>query len=114
MDARAPSLACFSHRDEREHSVAQPLTLYVCHIDEGGPKPHACRRAHEALRAAGHSYEKVIFDRGHLFGLFTKGRRPKLKELSGQEKLPVLQLPDGTTIAGSSNIIAWVKTNAPG
>jgi glutathione S-transferase len=54
-----------------------------------------------------------MFDRGHLFALFTKGRRPKLKELSGQEKLPVLQLPGGTTIAGSSNIIAWANTNAP-
>jgi glutathione S-transferase len=89
------------------------LTLYVCHIDDGGPRPHACRRAHEALRAQGHSYEKVIFARGHYFGLFTKGRRPELKELSGQEKLPVLQLPDDTTISGSSGIIAWAEDNAP-
>jgi len=89
------------------------LTLYVCHIDDGGPRPHACRRAHEALRAHGHSYEKVIFARGHYFGLFTKGRRPELKELSGQEKLPVLQLPDDTTISGSSRIIAWAEDKAP-
>lgn len=89
------------------------LTLYVCHIDDRGPRPHACRRAHEALRAAGHSYEGVIFDRGHRFGLFTKGRRPALKRMSGQEKLPVLQLPDGSTIAGSRKIIAWARENAP-
>ena len=89
------------------------LTLYVCHIDEGGPKPHACRRAHEALRANGHSYEKVIFARGRPFGIFTKGRRPELKEMSGQEKLPVLQLPDGTMISGSANIIAWTEQNSP-
>ena len=93
--------------------MAENLTLYVCHIDDGGPRPHACRRAHEALRAAGHDYEKVIFDRGHLFGLFTKGRRPELKELSGQEQLPVLRFPDGTTIAGASNIVAWARTHAP-
>jgi predicted enzyme related to lactoylglutathione lyase len=90
------------------------LTLYVCHIDDGGPKPHACRRAHEALRAAGHDYETVIFGKGHRFGLFTTGRRPRLKEISGQEKLPVLQWPDGTTIAGSGNIVAWAKANRPG
>ncbi|HEX2706838.1 MAG TPA: glutathione S-transferase N-terminal domain-containing protein [Solirubrobacterales bacterium] len=85
------------------------LTLYVCHIDEGGPRPHACRRTQEALRANGHTYEKVIFARGHYFGLFTKGRRPELKALSGQEKLPVLVLEDGTTISGSAKIIAWAE-----
>jgi predicted enzyme related to lactoylglutathione lyase len=90
------------------------LTLYVCHIDEGGPRPHACRRAQEALRAAGHDYEKVIFARGHLFGLFTKGRRPELKRISGQEQLPVLQLRDGMTIAGGSSIVAWARSNRPG
>jgi predicted enzyme related to lactoylglutathione lyase len=89
-------------------------TLYVCHIDDGGPKPHACRRAHEALREAGHDYESVVFAKGHRFGLFTTGRRPKLKEISGQEKLPVLQLADGTTIAGSKNIVAWARAHPPG
>jgi hypothetical protein len=89
------------------------LTLYVCHIDEGGPKPHACRRAHEALRDAGHDYDKVVFARGRPFGLFTTGRRPELKQMSGQEKLPVLAFPDGKTIAGGSTIVQWAKQNAP-
>ena len=93
--------------------MREPLTLYVCHIDEGGPRPHACRRTQEALRANGHSYQKVIFDRGHYFGLFTKGRRPELKKRSGQEKLPVLEFGDGTTICGSSRIIAWANEHAP-
>jgi predicted enzyme related to lactoylglutathione lyase len=88
-------------------------TLYVCHIDDGGPKPHACRRAHEALREAGHDYESVVFAKGHRFGLFTKGRRPRLKEISGQEKLPVLALPDGTTISGSKSIVAWARSHPP-
>jgi hypothetical protein len=93
--------------------MAPKLKLYVCHIDDRGPRPHACRRAHEALREAGHAYETEIFDKGHYFGLFTKGRRPELKQLSGQEKLPVLQWPDGTTIAGSANIVAWARANPP-
>jgi glutathione S-transferase len=92
---------------------AQKLTLYVCHIDEGGPPPHACKRAQRALRAAGHDFEKVVYGTGIPFGLFTKGRRPELKAISGQEKLPVLRLPGGSTISGSANIIAWAKRNAP-
>jgi len=89
------------------------LTLYVCHIDEGGPKPHACRRSQQALRDAGHDFEKIVFGKGIPFGLFTKGRRPELKEMSGQEQLPVLRLPDGSTVNGSSKIVAWAKANAP-
>ena len=88
------------------------LTLYVCHIDEGGPKPHACRRAQNALRAEGHDFEKVIFAKGIPFGLFTTGRRPELKAMSGQEKLPVMKLPDGSFVNGSANIIAWARSNS--
>ena len=89
------------------------MTLFVCHIDDGGPPPHACKRTQRALRDAGHDFEKVIFARGIPFGLFTTGRRPALKEISGQEKLPVLRLPDGTTVSGSANIIAWARDHAP-
>ena len=93
--------------------MSEKLTLLVCHIDDGGPPPHACKRAQRALRDAGHDFDKVIAGKGIPFGLFTTGRRPELKKLSGQEKLPVLQLPDGSTISGSANIIAWARTHAP-
>jgi hypothetical protein len=89
------------------------LTLYVCHIDDGGPGPHACRRAQRALRDAGHDFEKIVYGKGHPFGLFTKGKRPELKEMSGQEMLPVLALTDGSTVNGGSNIVTWAKNNAP-
>ena len=89
------------------------LTLLVCHLDDGGLPPHACKRAQRALRAAGHDFDKTIAARGVLFGLYTTGRRPKLKALSGQEQLPVLRLPDGTTVNGSANIIAWAGEHAP-
>jgi len=87
--------------------------LYVCSIDEGGPPPHACKRAQRALRESGHDFEKVVFARGIPFGLFTTGRRPELKAISGQEKLPVLVLPDGSVVNGSAAIIAWANDNAP-
>lgn len=93
--------------------MPRKLVLYVCHIDDGGPAPHACRRAQRALRDAGHEFEKTVFAKGRPFGLFTKGRRPELKEISGQEQLPVLVLPDGATVNGSGEIIAWAKANPP-
>jgi glutathione S-transferase len=89
------------------------LTLYVCSVDERGPKQHPCRRAQKELREAGHGFEKVIYGKGHPFGLFTTGRRPELKAMSGQEKLPVLRLPDGSTVNGGANIVAWARANPP-
>jgi glutathione S-transferase len=89
------------------------LVLYTCHIDDGGPPVHPCRRSHEALREAGHEYRTEVADRNRPFGLFTKGRRPELKEMSGQEKLPVLQLPDGSVVNGSRDIIKWARETAP-
>ena len=94
-------------------TMGERLTLLVCHVDDGGPSPHACKRAQRALRAAGHDFDKVVADRGIPFGLFTTGRRPELKALSGQEKLPVLRVPDGTTVCGGSKIVAWARENAP-
>jgi glutathione S-transferase len=84
-------------------------TLYVCHIDRGGPPMHACRVAQDALRAAGIDFDKVVYARNRPFGLFTSGRRPELKAASGQEKLPTLQLPDGTWVNGSRAITAWAR-----
>jgi len=89
------------------------LTLYTCSLDDGGPKFHPCRRCHEALREAGHAYQTDVFDQNRPMGLFTKGKRPELKEMTGQEKLPVLQTPDGEFITGSKNIIEWAKSNPP-
>jgi glutathione S-transferase len=89
------------------------LTLYVCHRDDSPPSFHACRLAQRALSEAGHDFEKIIYGKGKPFGLFTGGTRPELKEMSGQEKLPVLKLADGSTVNGGASIVAWAKTNAP-
>jgi len=95
-------------------STPGALALYTCELDRLGPKIHPCRRAHDALASAGHTYETIVFDKNRPLGLFTSGKRPELKEMSGQEKLPVLRLPDGTMIPGSGKIISWAKENAPG
>ena len=87
-------------------------TLLTCSLDDGGPGLHPCRKCHEALKEAGHAYETEIFDKNRPMGLFTKGKRPELQEMTGQEKLPVLRLADGTYVSGSKNIIAWAKDNS--
>ena len=38
--------------------------------------------------------------------------RPKLREATGQEKLPALKLPDGTVLAHSRAIRKWVDAQA--
>jgi glutathione S-transferase len=94
--------------------MAHAKTLHVCNLNRGGAPLHACWRAHHALQENGHGYETNVFDRNRPFGLFTSGRRPKLKEMSGQEKLPVLELDDGTFVIGSSDIMDWAERNPPG
>ena len=91
--------------------MARAKTLHVCHINRGGPKIHPCRRVQEKLDDQGHSYEVNVFDRNRPAGLFTKGKRPALKRLTGQEKLPVLELDDGTMIFPSRKIVKWAKSN---
>ncbi len=93
--------------------MPETLTLLTCELDRGGPKFHPCRKCHDALEEAGHAYETEIFDKNRPMGLFTKGKRPKLAEMTGQEKLPVLRLPDGSCVTGSKPIIAWATENRP-
>jgi glutathione S-transferase len=92
--------------------VPSKPTLHVCNFDRAGPGVHACRRADDALRDAGIEHDRVVFGMNKPMGLFTTGTRPELKAMSGQEKLPVLELPDGSTVNGSGDIIAWAKANA--
>ena len=89
--------------------MAETPTLFVCHGDDGGPRMHPCRRAQEALRAAGIEYEKVIAGHGHPVPFMRKGSRDELRVQTGDTKLPALKLPDGTVITHSSAILSWVS-----
>jgi glutathione S-transferase len=83
--------------------------LFVCHGDDGGPRMHPCRRVQEAMRAAGVDYEKVIAGHGSPIPFLRKGSRDELQAATGTTKLPTLQLPDGTVLAGSRAVLAWVR-----
>jgi hypothetical protein len=94
---------------QEDYTMAQPPTLYVCHGDDGGPRRHPCRRVQEALRAAGIEYDKVIAAHGHPIPFLRKGSREELREATGDTKLPALKLPDGTVLAHSRAILAWIS-----
>jgi hypothetical protein len=40
----------------------------------------------------------------------TSGRQ-RARELTGKSTVPVLELDDGTAVAGSENIVAWAAAN---
>ena len=62
----------------------------------------------EALHGAGIEYERVVAAHGSPIPFLRKGSREELYEATGTRKLPVLKLADGTVIAGSRAILAWV------
>ncbi|MBI5106226.1 MAG: glutathione S-transferase domain-containing protein [Solirubrobacterales bacterium] len=87
------------------------MKLYVCYTTRGGPG-HPCGKAYDALKAAGHDVEV-----GHAMGAgflpdvpfnLTPGRR-RVKALTGQSRVPALELDDGTAIAGSEEIVSWAS-----
>jgi glutathione S-transferase len=90
--------------------MTEKPTLYVCHGDDGGPRIHPCRRVQEALRAKGIEYDKVIAAHGNPIPLLRKGSREDLYASTGQKKLPVLKLPDGTLLVHSRAILTWVDS----
>ena len=92
--------------------MAENPTLYVCHGDDGGPRIHPCRRVQEALRAAGIEYEKIVAAHGNPIPFLRRGSRADLRRATGETKLPVLKLADGTVIAHSKQILDWIRSRA--
>lgn len=84
-------------------------TLYVCHADAGGPPGHPCARVQKALKSAGIKYDKVIAGHGAPIPFLRKGSRKELRVATGDKKLPVLKLADGTVIFHTRAIMSWVS-----
>ena len=94
------------------------MKLYVCwgtfpvpwprRGDSWRPSAHPCKRAYDALRAAGHDPEVI-----KAYGLaplpdLTRGRR-EVKRLTGESFVPALVLDDGDVITDSRRIAAWAR-----
>jgi hypothetical protein len=88
-------------------------TLYVCHGDEKGAKLHPCAKVQKALQDKGIEYDKVIGGQGNPLPFLRKPeKRQVVREATGQENLPSMQLPDGTLLTSSKEILDWVGAQA--
>ena len=89
------------------------MKLYVCGVGTRfGAAAHPCGSAKDALEAAGLSFE-VEKVGGYKNIPFTTrgGKRDAIRELSGQERVPVLVLDDGSVVSGSKEIVAWAEAH---
>jgi glutaredoxin len=92
------------------------MKLYTC---PGGTKNgklgHPCGKAASALDDAGHAYEVQKVKGMRMLPWTRSGdARAEIERISGQKDVPVLALDDGTTVAGTRQIIEWAKANPGG
>ncbi|HEX2071547.1 MAG TPA: glutathione S-transferase N-terminal domain-containing protein [Thermoleophilaceae bacterium] len=91
------------------------MKLYTCGQKGTGrslpwPVTHACGAAMKALEQAGHDYELEVVPGYRLLPWTRRGdARAEIRQLTGQDNVPVLLLDDGTAIAGSGNIVDWAQ-----
>jgi Glutathione S-transferase, N-terminal domain len=90
------------------------VKLYVCWGTFPAPwRPggHPCRNAYEALRQAGWEPEvKKVYGLGPLPDLMNPNRS-EVRELTGQNWVPVLVTDDGETIVDSKRIVEWARAH---
>jgi hypothetical protein len=89
------------------------MELHVCWGTFPTPRPggHPCRNAYEALREAGWDPDvKRTYGFGPMPDVLTPGRR-QVRELTGQNWVPVLVTDAGEVIRDSKAIVAWARAN---
>lgn len=94
------------------------MVLYTCgqkkHAGNLGPLSHPCGKAAKALDDAGHSYELKVVG-GYRLMPWTwanrGGDRAEVRDLSGQNNVPIVVLDDGEVVSGSGAIALWVNEN---
>ena len=91
------------------------MLLYTCPARTiGGSAPlfqHPCGLAADALDAAGHTYDTHVVGGFKSLGFTRRGKRDKIRELTGQEDVPVLVLDDGEVVTGSQAIVDWARSH---
>ena len=93
------------------------MKLYVCWGTFPAPwRPggHPCANAHHALRDAGFDPEvEKVYGLGILPEVMNPTRKP-VRELTGQNMVPVLVTDEGDAITGSKRIVEWAKAHPAG
>ena len=91
------------------------MILYTCAGKKHGAWtpliPHACGKAAKALDEAGHRYELEVVGGFKHVPLSRRGKRERIRELTGQEDVPVLVTDSGTAVAGSNEIVEWAAAH---
>ncbi len=91
------------------------MLLYTCPArTHGASTPllkHPCGVAAKALDDAGHSYTVKVVGGFKNIPLSRRGRRGEIRELTGQEDVPVLVLDDDSTVVGSAEIVTWAQSH---
>lgn len=83
------------------------MLLYTCNGQKRSARTHPCGRAAKALDDNGHDYTIEVVEGMKFLPWTRRGKRDAIRELTGQEDVPVLKLDDGTVVAGSREIAAW-------
>ena len=89
------------------------MKLFVCWGTFPTPRPggHPCRNAHEALKDAGWNPDvEKVYGLGILGDALNPTRR-KIRDLTGQNMVPVLVTDEDEVIAGSKRIVKWARDN---
>ncbi len=92
------------------------MDLYTCPARTHGANApivkHPCGVAAEALDKAGHTYNVKVVGGFKNVPFSRRGKRDEIRELTGQEDVPVLVLDDGSTINGSGAIVEWATAHS--
>jgi hypothetical protein len=89
------------------------VKLYVCWGTFQTPRPggHPCHNAHTALKQAGYEPEvEKTYGWGALGTALNPTRKP-IRELTGQNWVPVLLTEDDQVIQGSKTIVEWARAH---
>jgi hypothetical protein len=91
------------------------MRIHTCAVKDKGAPMHPCANAVKAVREAGYDPEIATVGGFKALGFTRRGKRDHIRELTGQEDVPVLEVGDGTVVTGNKAIIAWAKANpSPG
>ncbi len=92
------------------------MVLYTCPARTHGANApliaHPCGVAAQALDRSGHTYTVKTVGGFKRIPLSRRGKREEIVSLTGQQDVPVLLLDDGSTVAGSSAIVAWAADHS--
>jgi glutathione S-transferase len=92
------------------------MVLYTCPARTHGANApliaHPCGVAAQALDRSGHAYTVKTVGGFKNIPLSRRGKREEIVSLTGQQDVPVLLLDDGSTVQGTSAIVAWAAEHS--